>query len=579
MKKLTTFIKISLLASVLFLPFSIPQIYAQNTTHLINVNKIILPLNHVGVLADININGMSGGYYEGGSILFSGGFYMSGIGDSLWGNGCLTASRIQDYKAGAVNDSLNPLNKLYVVTAADDPFGSSWQEWNNAVTLGAPFYDGNGDGIYNPIDLNGNGQWDPNEDKPMLTGNVTTWCLYNDGVNPTSRRYFDVLPQKLEIAQTVFAFSNSEFNLNEAIFVKYSITNKGTINQNEIYFSFAADADIDPYYANAVGSDSLLQMIYTYVYNDSTGYYGINAPAVGNVLILGPHEYIAGITFTDINGNGIYDNGIDIPLDTAYKFVGAGLPFEALPGAMNVKMNGTQYYMSSHPTLGDPSTKYALRNYLLAGMFGSGTPINPCTFTFGNGSTLPNCSSINPKFIYSGDPEAGTGWLNILGLDTRMMANVGAFSLSPNETKEIIYAFITGRGTSHKNSVTVLKNNVPQIKEAFKNNFPVVIGIKDNMNFQPDEFILFQNYPNPFNPVTKIKFSVPVVETFQGISLPLTIKVYDILGKEISTLINQEMKSGVYEVEFDGSQVPSGVYFYQLRTENFVQTKKMILLK
>lgn len=104
------------------------------------------------------------------------------------------------------------------------------------------------------------------------------------------------------------------------------------------------------------------------------------------------------------------------------------------------------------------------------------------------------------------------------------------------------------------------------------------IGIKEN-NIIATGYKLFQNYPNPFNPSTIIKFSVPSEEKIHRMSLPLTIKVYDVLGNEIVTLINTEKKSGVYEVEFDGSQIPSGVYFYQMKTENFVQTKKMILMK
>lgn len=85
-------------------------------------------------------------------------------------------------------------------------------------------------------------------------------------------------------------------------------------------------------------------------------------------------------------------------------------------------------------------------------------------------------------------------------------------------------------------------------------------------------FYLLQNYPNPFNPTTTIKFSI-LHSQFA------TLKVYDILGREIKTLINKPMQSGEYEVEFDGSNLSSGVYFYRLTTGQFVQTRKMLLLK
>jgi hypothetical protein len=85
-------------------------------------------------------------------------------------------------------------------------------------------------------------------------------------------------------------------------------------------------------------------------------------------------------------------------------------------------------------------------------------------------------------------------------------------------------------------------------------------------------FILEQNYPNPFNPSTKIEFSI---QDFGFVSL----KVYDILGNEVATLVNSEKPAGVYELEWNAGNVPSGVYFYQLKTEDFVETKKMILMK
>jgi photosystem II stability/assembly factor-like uncharacterized protein len=88
----------------------------------------------------------------------------------------------------------------------------------------------------------------------------------------------------------------------------------------------------------------------------------------------------------------------------------------------------------------------------------------------------------------------------------------------------------------------------------------------------PVEFYLEQNYPNPFNPVTTIKYQIPESEK-------VTLNVYDVLGNEIARLVNEEKPAGSYEVEFDASGLTSGIYFYQLRTGNFVETKKMILMK
>ncbi|MCW8961279.1 MAG: T9SS type A sorting domain-containing protein, partial [Ignavibacteriaceae bacterium] len=95
----------------------------------------------------------------------------------------------------------------------------------------------------------------------------------------------------------------------------------------------------------------------------------------------------------------------------------------------------------------------------------------------------------------------------------------------------------------------------------------------------------YQNYPNPFNPSTKIKYTVPSVTLRQAQSdIVVTLKVYDILGREIATLVNEEKPAGEYEVEFNSHSgevrnLPSGIYFYQLQAGDFISTKKMILLK
>jgi hypothetical protein len=114
-------------------------------------------------------------------------------------------------------------------------------------------------------------------------------------------------------------------------------------------------------------------------------------------------------------------------------------------------------------------------------------------------------------------------------------------------------------------------------------------------SLQPDEFILYQNYPNPFNPSTRIRFTIP--QDVRGETRDVTLKVYDILGNEVATLVNEEKSAGTYKVEFDASALPSGisakggyasgVYFYQLKIggsdinsgQAIIQTKKMLLVK
>jgi hypothetical protein len=108
-------------------------------------------------------------------------------------------------------------------------------------------------------------------------------------------------------------------------------------------------------------------------------------------------------------------------------------------------------------------------------------------------------------------------------------------------------------------------------------------GIIPISNEIPNSYELYQNYPNPFNPSTKIKFDIPAgplsrgVSTGRGVSVRLTI--YDILGRELEMLVNQQLQPGTYNVDWDASNYPSGIYFYKLVTDNFIETNKMILIK
>ena len=114
----------------------------------------------------------------------------------------------------------------------------------------------------------------------------------------------------------------------------------------------------------------------------------------------------------------------------------------------------------------------------------------------------------------------------------------------------------------------------------------------------PSEFIIIRNYPNPFNPCTKIKYTIPstvisnpqrgershnsnleISPSGRNDNVNVSLKVYDILGRELATLVNQNQKPGDYEVVWDASTQPTGVYFYQLMADEYVEIKQMLLLK
>jgi aminopeptidase N len=117
-----------------------------------------------------------------------------------------------------------------------------------------------------------------------------------------------------------------------------------------------------------------------------------------------------------------------------------------------------------------------------------------------------------------------------------------------------------------------------------KNLNSIEIDVEDEIT--PNTFTLEQNYPNPFNPTTKIRYTIsttplnpsPLQEAGNG-EMFVTLKVYDILGNEVAILVNKEQLPGVYDVDFDAANFTSGVYLYQLQMNNFIETKKMILLR
>ncbi|MDO8549088.1 MAG: T9SS type A sorting domain-containing protein [Ignavibacteria bacterium] len=239
------------------------------------------------------------------------------------------------------------------------------------------------------------------------------------------------------------------------------------------------------------------------------------------------------------------------------------------------------------------------------------TTNNGTTWNFSNG--LPGFSVTALRFIgskmFAGTSGAGIYISNNFGVDWEPsntgMENAEVTFIAIQDTMNIfastnnegIYRSTDGGGTWHKIneglptlSARCIRITLTHIYAA-TNGYSVwrrelsdiVTSIEEtNYSVLPNEFLLEQNYPNLFNPSTKIKYNVPITDS------PLlggarggfvTLKVYDILGNEISTLVNEEKFAGSYEVDFNASLLSSGIYFYQLTTESFSEVKKLVLLK
>lgn len=541
----------------------------------VRTGRIILPFDYNGNLADVATASGGGMRYDSIVSIFSQGFMLSGmIESSVWAAGGFTASRILDFQAGQVGYPTNdPRNGIYKVALSDSAFGTSWQRWKGAVSLGARYWDGNNNNVYDPIDLNQNGTWELNEDMPEILGDVSYFTVFNDGVDAGLRRYMES-PKGIEIRQTIYAFPDSDSPaMQDAVFIRYEIIKKGNLAPeiDDFIFGIQSDPDLGDPNDDLISTDTLRNSLVCYNDGDDPQY-GVNPPAIYNTMLFGSPIYIPGVSFIDVNNNGIFDKRIDTPLDTAV--IPLGKPFDNLlyPGAINSGMRVSQHYMSAHPTQGDPNTSQEVRNYML-GKNRIGEYLDPCTWAFGEVRGGINCELVDPVYVYSGNPVTNSGWINNTALDHRTTMASDRTFLDNQSTLTYHTAIIMGRGTSHLNSITVTKTNVDTIFNRLGARYHFIPTSSEEIVSQlPGVYELSQNYPNPFNPNTVIKFSIPE-NSF------VTIKIYDNTGALVKTLLNQEMDPGNHEVSFSGNTLASGVYFYRLECDNFTQTRKMILIK
>jgi hypothetical protein len=435
------------------------------------INNIDLPLDKQGIIANVNIGGRAGGELDGKVFLFSGGFYLTGKdGNSVWGNAVASASRIQDYQCGTIKDGKNdPRAQLYVVSKSDGDFAQSWIEWKDAVDLGADFYDGDKDGVYDPVDKNQNGVWDKDEDRPDLVGDQTVWCVYNDGINTALRQWPGQVPKGIEIRQSVFAFASAGL-LGNIVFVRYNIVNTGTVSAvlDSVLFSVWADPDLGDPYDDLVGCDTLLNA--GFLYNEGADVnFGPNPPCFLIDFFQGPIAYIPGKSFTDNNNNGVYDAG-DIPLDTAYNVRGLVMGVDTIIGASNLGLSSFVHYQQSDPLLGDPAFVPEARNYQF-GKDRKGKIPDPCTWTLGTVAGGVTCANVDPRFWYSGNPVTNVGWINTSPTDQRLMLNTGPFRLEAGKPVTVVAAYVVGRGSDAINSITIAKKIDNFAQFIYDNNF------------------------------------------------------------------------------------------------------------
>jgi hypothetical protein len=405
------------------------------------------------------------------------------------------------------------------------------------VPFGAPF-----------VDINSNGTYEPNIDKPGIKNAKQTLFVCMTDANPVSHTIGEgfgggTAPLGAEYHFTAWGYNSAAYQ--DMMFFKWVVINKSLNAWDSTIFSIVSDPDLGGAEDDYVGCDTLRNLAYCYNgdNNDDGGpeTYGLNPPATGTMFLncSGSNAVLTSC---------VYMGNTSSP----------GPPCERDPN-------------------GEPLQAY----HLMQGIKKDRTPwVIP-------GTNPPQIT----KFTYSGDPETNTGWTEFGGRiencggsltgnhtipnpvgDRRNLMNYkpSVAKINPGDSQVIMTAQLVARGSDHKNSVTVLKQLSDAAKNLCQNGF--VIGISPVSTEIPKQYGLQQNYPNPFNPVTKIKFALPKNGN-------VVVKIYDAIGREVSTLVNEKLNAGVYSVDWDGANYPSGVYFYQLVSGEYTDTRKMVLVK
>ena len=200
-----------------------------------------------------------------------------------------------------------------------------------------------------------------------------------------------------------------------------------------------------------------------------------------------------------------------------------------------------------------------------------------------SGAPYMDFITLNPtKFLLSGDPvmsqDGSAGWVDgIMGLvpgDRRILMACGPFTMAAGDTQEMVVALTAGLGYDRLSSVTVLRlidDGVQSIYNSLTGVGPVV-GASEPAIGMAGTVALVQNYPNPFNSSTNIRYELP------GSSM-VRLSVYDLLGREVSVLVNERKDAGVHDVKFHENGLSSGVYFYGLTAGSLTQTRRLVLVR
>lgn len=267
--------------------------------------------------------------------------------------------------------------------------------------------------------------------KPAIQGDQMTWSVCNDADKARhANNAGKTDPLGVEIQQSTFAYARGG-PLGNAIYLKFKIINKGFNRLDSTYISIWSDPDLGEESDDKVGCDTALSL--GYCYNDGADpLYGAAPPAVGFDFLQGPKDS-TGLLRDTANVSGVkYPYWKNLPMTSFNRYI-----------------NGT-----------DPQSRAQTYSYM-KGLNSDGTPVID-----------PTTNQVS-KFVTSGDPVTGTGWLDPSPADKRLMMNTGPFTMNPGDTQEVVAAVIVGQGTDPINSISALKFNDKGVQAVFDLNFRI----------------------------------------------------------------------------------------------------------
>ena len=308
---------------------------------------------------------------------------------------------------------------------------------NWPVDMGAPWIDGNGDGVYNP----------PDGDYPDIKGDMYHWYVMNEADSVSHAQYWEGDYMNLDVRVAMYGF-NLQGPFSNTQFMEWDITNAGSDTLDSMFVSYWSDADVGSHSDDYVGMDTTSMFIYSYnaVYDAA---YGSTPPAVGTTILQTPAVPSTGDT-AFVDGNMLIDH-------------------------RNVPIYSGIWYGGGISTYSDPNTAIEVYRYM-NGLIGN------------TGDEYMDPEGNPSRFVYTGNPYTGEGWIDSWLTDKRQLITTGPFKMYPGDTVELAAATHIAQGMSNLQSVAALLAEVPLVIAAWKTQFSNMIAYPEisNLSNPPD---------------------------------------------------------------------------------------------